>query len=89
MNDRELVSMAVFRLYESAKRLQVLIEHTESPALKLWLASLARRLGEQADRAALISAAAKDDPDSDNADRSEGHARRSPLPQGEGEGEGI
>lgn len=62
MDDQQLVAMAVFRLYESARRIQVLGRHTESPALKLWFASLAKRLEGQADRAAAITAAAEDDP---------------------------
>lgn len=72
MNDRELVSLAVSRLHESARRLEALVEHTRSPALKVWLASLARRLGEHADRATIISAVAEDDFTGDPAARQEG-----------------
>jgi hypothetical protein len=70
MNDRELVSLAVLRLHESARRLEALVEHTRSPGLKVWLASLARRLGEHADRAALINAISMDDSTGDLPRRS-------------------
>jgi hypothetical protein len=66
INDRELVSLAVLRLHESARRLEALVEHTRSPALKLWLVSLARRLGEHADRATMIHAAAEEDREGTN-----------------------
>jgi hypothetical protein len=71
MNDRELVSLAVLRLHESARRLEALVEHTRSPGLKLWLASLARRLGEHADRATIINAVAEDDAVGDMTPRPE------------------
>jgi hypothetical protein len=62
MNDRELVSVAVVRLHESARRLEALVGHTRSPALKLWLASLARGIEAHAERATIINAVAEDDP---------------------------
>jgi hypothetical protein len=62
MDDRELTSMAVFRLRETAKRLEILVARAQSPALRVWLKSLATQFGDQAQRASLIvdSAALED-----------------------------
>ena len=62
MNDRDLVSVAVVRLHESARRLEALVGHTRSPGLKIWLASLARGIEAHAERATIINAVAEDDP---------------------------
>lgn len=60
MNDRELISMAAFRMREVSKRLNGLARHAESPALERWLTTAARQLEEQAQRASNIVAAAEE-----------------------------
>ena len=66
MDDRELVSMVVFRLRETARRVQTLQKHSQSQALAAWLASLGRQLGKQADQT--IRAGADEESDAKKRD---------------------
>jgi hypothetical protein len=61
MDDRELVAMAVFRIGEASKRLASLASSAKSPAVALWLRTMAGQLGDQASRAAAIIEASEDD----------------------------
>ncbi len=69
MNDRELTTMAVFRLREAARRLVELGNLAESPALGVWMQGVAQKLDAQARRAASIAATAEE-PDGRPAMRS-------------------
>jgi hypothetical protein len=60
MNDRELTTMAVFRLREAARRLVELGSLAESPALGMWMQGVAQKLDAQARRAASIAAHAEE-----------------------------
>lgn len=68
MNDRELITMAVFRIRETSARLDVLAKATGSPALGVWLRGMSRQLEEQAMRASSIVDAANEGEDSEEVD---------------------
>jgi hypothetical protein len=63
MNDRELITMAAFRMREASKRLRLLAHHAGSPALMLWLTNSAEQLEEQAQHASAIVVAAQESDD--------------------------
>lgn len=54
MADHELTTMAMFRMREVAKRLRLLAQHAESPALVQRLTNCARQIEDQARRLPVI-----------------------------------